>query len=61
MTQSISRRGNGWDHAPIERLFRNLKTKWIPAMGYMILREEKRDISYYLMDYYNLAASISTL
>ncbi|MCF5850224.1 IS3 family transposase, partial [Aeromonas veronii] len=23
------------------------------AMGYMSLREAKRDISYYLMDYYN--------
>ncbi|MGL6495577.1 IS3 family transposase, partial [Aeromonas veronii] len=27
--------------------------EWLPAMGYMSLREAKRDISYYLMDYYN--------
>ncbi len=53
MTQSMSRRGNCWDNAPMERLFRSLKTEWLPATGYMSLREAKRDISYYLMDYYN--------
>lgn len=37
----------------MERLFRSLKTEWVPAMGCMSLREEKWDISYYLMDYYN--------
>uniref|UniRef100_UPI003D1A0157 integrase core domain-containing protein n=1 Tax=Aeromonas hydrophila TaxID=644 RepID=UPI003D1A0157 len=49
MTQSMSRRGNCWDNAPMERLFRSLN----PTTGYMSLREAKRDISYYLMDYYN--------
>ncbi|MER0508350.1 IS3 family transposase [Aeromonas veronii] len=53
MTQSMSRRGNCWDNAPMERLFRSLKSEWLPATGYMSLREAKRDISYYLMDYYN--------
>ncbi|WP_158653285.1 IS3 family transposase [Aeromonas veronii] len=53
ITQSMSRRGNCWDNAPMERLFRSLKSEWLPAMGYMSLREAKRDISYYLMDYYN--------
>ncbi len=53
MTQSMSRRGNCWDNAPMERLFRSLKSEWLPAMGYMSVREAKRDISYYLMDYYN--------
>lgn len=37
----------------MERLFRSLKSEWLPAMGYVSLREAKRDISYYLMDYYN--------
>lgn len=27
MTQSMSRRGNCWDNAPMERLFRSLKTE----------------------------------
>ncbi len=53
MTQSMSRRGNCWDNAPMERLFRSLKSEWLPATGYISLREAKRDISYYLMDYYN--------
>ncbi len=42
-----------WDNAPMERLFRSLESEWLPAMGYMSVREATRDISYYLMDYYN--------
>ncbi len=53
MTQSMSRRGNCWDNAPMERLFRSLKTEWIPVTGYSNLAQARRDISYYLMDYYN--------
>jgi putative transposase len=53
MEQSMSRRGNCWDNAPMERLFRSLKSEWVPATGYMMLAEAKRDIGYYLMDYYN--------
>lgn len=37
----------------MERLFRSLKTEWLLATGYMHLREAKRDIRYYLIDYYN--------
>ena len=53
ITQSMSRRGNCWDNAPMERLFRSLKTEWIPATGYSTLVQAKKDISYYLMEYYN--------
>lgn len=28
ITQSMSSRGNCWDYAPMERLFRSLKTEW---------------------------------
>ena len=52
-TQSMSRRGNCWDNAPMERLFRSLKTEWIPAMGYRSIAEARKDIGLYLMDYYN--------
>lgn len=31
------------------RLFRSLKSEWLPATGYVSLREAKRDISYYQM------------
>ncbi|MBY4679139.1 IS3 family transposase [Marinobacterium arenosum] len=53
MTQSMSRRGNCWDNAPMERLFRSLKSEWIPSTGYATFSEAVRDISRYLMDYYN--------
>lgn len=53
MKQSMSRRGNCWDNAPMERLFRSLKSEWIPAFGYMTAIEARKDISSYLMDYYN--------
>ncbi len=51
--QSMSRRGNCWDNAPMERLFRSLKTEWIPALGYLSKAEAQRDIADYLMRYYN--------
>jgi len=53
MRQSMSRRGNCWDNAPMERVFRSLKTEWIPTVGYMTAQEANRDISHYLMHRYN--------
>lgn len=53
MIQSMSRRGNCWDNAPMERLFRSLKSEWVPATGYASFAEATKDISYYLMSYYN--------
>lgn len=52
-TQSMSRRGNCWDNSPMERLFRSLKSEWIPAEGYTNLAVAQKDIGRYLMDYYN--------
>ncbi|KKN85388.1 hypothetical protein LCGC14_0278840 [marine sediment metagenome] len=37
----------------MEPLFRSLKSEWIPALGYRHLPESKKDISDYLMGYYN--------
>jgi putative transposase len=53
MTQSMSRRGNCWDNAPTERLFRSLKSEWIPPLGYESLEFAITDVGYYLMVYYN--------
>jgi putative transposase len=53
MVQSLSRRGNCWDNAPMERLFRSLKTEWMPIRGYDSLSVAMRDMSQYLMVYYN--------
>lgn len=51
--QSMSRRGNCWDNAPMERLFRSLKTEWVPNTGYRSITEATMDIGWYLMTYYN--------
>ncbi|WP_102860115.1 IS3 family transposase [Stutzerimonas balearica] len=53
MQQSMSRRGNCWDNSPMERLFRSLKSEWIPQTGYLTAQEAQRDISHYLMHRYN--------
>ncbi|MDD2130879.1 IS3 family transposase [Pseudomonas sp. 17391] len=51
--QSMSRRGNCHDNAPMERLFRSLKTEWIPAVGYMSASLAQQDIGRFLMQRYN--------
>jgi len=53
LEQSMSRRGNCWDNAPMERVFRSLKSEWIPPTGYTTLIQARQDITYYLMNYYN--------
>ena len=53
MGQSMSRRGNCWDNAPMERLFRSLKTEWVPSSGYVNAEVAQKDISHYLMHHYN--------
>lgn len=37
----------------MERLFRSLKTEWLPSGAYMSAQEAHRDISHYLMHRYN--------
>jgi len=53
MQQSMSRRGNCWDNSPMERLFRSLKTEWLPSAGYRSAQQALSDISHYLMYRYN--------
>lgn len=53
MRQSMSRRGNCWDNSPMERVFRSLKSEWVPATGYVCVLEAQRDLSHYLMHHYN--------
>jgi len=51
--QSMSRRGNCWDNAPMERFFRSLKTEWVPEIGYLNLDEAKHAITNYIVGYYS--------
>ncbi|WP_155808926.1 IS3-like element ISDac1 family transposase [Desulfuromonas acetoxidans] len=53
MKQSMSRRGNCWDNAPMERLFRSYKSEWMPKGGYQTFAEAQLDIEHYFMNYYN--------
>ena len=59
MHQSMSRRGNCWDNAPMERFFRSLKTEWVPATGYVSLAQAQADVLGYL-GYYNQVRPHST-
>ena len=51
--QSMSRRGNCWDNAPMERFFRSLKSEWIPSTGYQSFSEAHRSIIDYITGYYS--------
>ena len=42
--QSMSRRGNCWDNAPMERFFRSLKTEWMPEHGYASQGQAEADV-----------------
>lgn len=52
--QSMSRRGNCWDNAPMERFFRSLKTEWMPTTGWRSFDEAKAAVSRYITGYYSL-------
>ena len=50
--QSMSRRGNCWDNAPMERFFRSYKSEWMPKAYYTSFEQAQQDIAAY-MRYYN--------
>ena len=45
--QSMSRRGNCWGNAPMERFFRNFKTELMSKVGYKNFKEAKYSVSDY--------------
>ena len=51
--QSMSRRGNCWDNAPMERFFRRLKSEWIPDTGFHSFNEAKQTVWNYIIGYYS--------
>lgn len=44
----------------MERLFRSLKTEWVPTVGYMTIALAEQDIGRYLMQRCNWTGRIST-
>jgi putative transposase len=55
ITQSMSRRGNCWDNAPMERFFRSFKTEWMPKECYRSYDEAEADVQRYIIMHYNTA------
>ena len=53
LTQSMSRRGNCWDNAPMERFFRSFKTEWMPKSCYSSYEEAENDTLKYIHQHYN--------
>ena len=58
---SMSRKGNCWDNAPIERFFSSLKREWIGDQLYKTRKEAINDIREYVAMYYNAKRLHSTL
>lgn len=52
--QSMSRRGNCLDNSPMERVFRSLKSEWLPKGGYGDFNHAVRDINQWINSYYNI-------
>lgn len=52
--QSMSRRGNCLDNSPMERVFRSLKSEWLPRGGYGDFSHAVRDINQWINGYYNV-------
>ena len=51
--QSMSRRENCWDNAPMEWFFRSLKTEWVPTTGHSSFNEAQVSITQYIVRYYS--------
>jgi len=58
--QSMSRKGNCWDNAVVERIFRSLKQEWIDA-PYATREHARLDVIDYVACYYNHERLHSTL
>ena len=58
---SMSRRGNCWDNAPVERFFGSLKREWTVGRSYRTRQEAIADVREYVSMYYNARRLHSTL
>jgi putative transposase len=54
LLQSMSRKGECWDNAPMERFFGSLKSEWVPEDGYSSEHEARVDLQRNLMRYNNV-------
>lgn len=61
MICSMSRKGNCWDNAPVERFFSSLKREWTGDKEYLTRRAAISDVREYVALYYNSKRLHSTL
>jgi len=61
MICSMSRKGNCWDNAPVERFFSSLKREWTGDRLYRTRQEAIADVREYVAIYYNSMRLHSTL
>lgn len=61
MTQSMSRKGNCWDNAVVERFFRSLKTERTNEKIYATREEIRKEVFDYIEVFYNRSRLHSTL
>jgi transposase InsO family protein len=61
MIGSMSRKGNCWDNAPVERFFSSLKREWTGDRWYRTRQEAIADVREYVAVYYNSKRLHSTL
>jgi len=61
MIPSMSRKGNCWDNAPVERFFSSLKREWTGDRLYRTRQEAIADVREYVAVYYNAKRLHSTL
>jgi len=61
MIASMSRKGNCWDNAPVERFFSSLKREWTGDRLYRTRKEAIADVREYVAVYYNSRRLHSTL
>jgi putative transposase len=59
--QSMSRKGNCWDNAPMESFFHTLKTERVNHQHYTTIEDAKSDVFRYIHIYYNTQRSHSAI
>jgi len=59
--QSMSRKGDCWDNAVMERFFGTLKSEWADARQYATREEARRDVIYFIEMEYNSQRPHTTL
>ena len=61
LVPSMSRKGNCWDNAVMERFFGSLKSEWINGQRYATREQARRDVIHYIEMEYNSERFHSTL